>query len=217
MKKTVSYLLSAALLVVLLQACTKNDTQPVKPNTLTANSTPGGGVTILTVTPGTINPFTVLGHWADPSLGAAGFGSIPYNLANNDSTTTPAQVNFTGFFNSYFLRHKVFPQTFLGYVDNTSDTSLNNLTLTYVTANYHTAFGTDSIGESAAYNSFKGYYTYDPVTHLPVPVTSRFVIVANNATIGSATVVYAVKVDALPASSSGTLSKANIIGRYKQF
>jgi hypothetical protein len=219
MKKTLYSLLCIVLAAVLLQACSKNDAiQPRNTSTLSAGSAASNGnVSILAVIPGAINPFTVLGHWANPASGASGFGSIPYNLTNNDSTHIPAQIRFTGFFNSYIVRRTTVPQTFLGYVDNTGDTSLNNLTLSYVQANYHTAFGVDSIGESAAYNSFQGYYTYDPVTHVPVTIKTRFVIVANNATIGSATLVYAIKVDALPAQQSGSLAKADVVGRYKQF
>jgi hypothetical protein len=219
MKKTIYLLSCTVLAAVFLQACTKNDAiQPQNTSTLSNGSaTSNSQVGILAVTPGAINYFTALGHWANPAGGASGFGSIPYNLVNNDSTHTPVQIRFTGFFNSYIVRRTVFPQTYLGYVDNTSDTSLNNLSLSYVQANYHTAFGVDSIGESAAYNSFQGYYTYDPVTHVPVTIKTRFLIVANNATIGSATLVYAIKVDGLPAQSSGSLAKADIVGRYKQF
>ena len=219
MKKTIHSLLCTVLAAVLLQACSKNDAiRPNNTNTLSSGSTASNGkLSILAVTPGTINPFTVLGHWANPASGPSGFGSIPYNLANNDSTHAPVQVRFTGFFNSFIVRQTGFPQTYLGYVDNVSDTSLNNLSLSYVQANYHTAFGVDSIGESAAYNSFQGYYAYDPVTHIPLTITTRFLIVSNNATISSATLVYAIKVDALPAQSSGAIAKADIVGRYKQF
>src|SRR5882757_571568 len=210
MKKTLSFLLGTVLVAVLLQSCSKNAAEPQNTNTLATSSVSGGGFGILSVTPGVLNPFTVLGHWSDPTLGPSGFGSIPYNLANNDSTHTPVQVRFTGFFNSYLVRRTTTPQTYLGYVDNTSDTSLNNITLTYVRSNYHTAFGVDSIGESAAYNSFQGYYTYDPVSHLPVTIKTRFIIVSNNPLINSATVVYAIKVDALPAQSSGVLAKADV-------
>src|SRR6187402_1462413 len=219
MKKTMYFLSCTVLAAVLLQACTKNDAiQPQNTNPISAGSArTNSQIGILSVTPGVINYFTALGHWANPAGGASGFGSIPYNLLNNDSTSLPVQIRFTGFFNSFIVRRSLFPQTYLGYVDNVSDTSLNNLSLSHVQSNYHTAFGVDSIGESAAYNSFQGYYTYDPVTHVPVTIKTRFVIVANNSSIGSATVVYAIKVDALPAQTSGSLAKADIVARYKQF
>ncbi len=215
MKKTIQILGSLVLSAAILQACTKNAADVPARAGLGVTDNADSKVKILTVTAGTVNPFEILGHWADPTLGAAGFGSVPYNLANNDSTHTPVQVRFTGFFNSYIVRQTSTPLTYIGYVDKASST-LSSLTVTDVKTGFQAAWS-DSIGESAAYNNFKGYYSYDATTHVPVPIANRYVIVSNNSNINSATVIYALQVDSIPAQVSGSLDKANIFGHYKLF